>query len=128
MGLLLCCNRKMALIYYNYCQYNLDRLMNESNEFVIGDVRRIMDSAKEAGYSCNRKDIFRDFSYKEIIKRRKSSLPFNSYSVNECVRLPTGEIILSSYYGNTQYYTLLKIDVQEPGGYRVLDIRGETIG
>jgi hypothetical protein len=128
MGLLLYWNQKTALVYFCYCQYSIEKLMNESNEFVIADIRRTMDSAKDAGYSCNSKDTFRDFSYKEIIKRRKFSSLSNSYFVSECVRLPTEEVILSSNYSNTKYYILLKRDVQEPEGYRVLDIRGETIG
>lgn len=114
-------------IYYNYAEYKLSSENNDS----IASIHRTIDAAKEAGYICGNNDAPVNFSVKEIKKRaHRQSLNLADYSQvskSNCVILPTGEIFLIIGDGIIRYYIVLKADTRK-GVYRILDIKGESLG
>jgi hypothetical protein len=91
-------------------------------------MHNIISSAKESGYSCRNKQLSGASAYQEILSRRKNISTSHSYTISDCVQLPTGETILSINDGITRYYVLLKVDENNSKSHHILDIRGEVLG
>jgi hypothetical protein len=122
--LILYMNQRVFAIYYDYAWYKL----SSDNNDALSQMRNIISSAKEAGYSCRNKQLSGASAYREILSRRKNISISHSYTISDCVQLPTGETILSINDGITRYYVLLKVDENNSKPHNILDIRGESLG
>ena len=117
-------NQRIFAVYYDYAWYKL----SSDNNDALSQMHNTISSAKEAGYSCKNKQLPGVSAYQKILSRRRNTSTSLSYTISNCVQLPTGEIILSINDGITRYYVLLKIDENNPKSHHILDIRGESLG
>jgi transcription-repair coupling factor (superfamily II helicase) len=118
-------NQRILAVYYEYGWYKL----SSNNNDALSQIHKTISSAKEAGYSCKNKQLFGASAYREILRRKKkNTYTSHYYTTSDCVKLPTGDIILSINNGVTRYYVLLKLDENNPKSHHILEIRGEAIG
>jgi hypothetical protein len=117
-------NKKMLCVYYEYFRYKI----SFENSDAMSSMYGMIDYGMEAEYTCKDKQSPGAYAYKELAKRKKHSIESNQYRIGHCVHLPTGQIILTISNSTVKYYVLLESDGYNPESYRVLDIRGETLG
>jgi hypothetical protein len=128
LSLLAYIHQQTLCVYCEYAKYKLANELGEDNLFTNGYLQSTLSSAKKAGYICPKKQLPGSAAYQEVTRRRKNFPRSYLYAINDCVTLPTGEIILNINESTSRYYILLQVDASKKGGYHILDIRGETLG
>ena len=118
---LIALNQRTVLVYYRYLEY---KIYNDNID-INASLRRVINSATDAGYSCTNKSSAIEFVHRQI---RKRSTSYSTYRCQYCVELPTGEIIISTSNGSTKYCFVITKHPSNLGSYHILDIRGETLG